>query len=60
MPEVKLYSVGSFHELQTFEHLCENMIDVRPTTYRKDVDRIFFGRGGLERIPMTRYYRRKD
>ena len=60
VPEVKSYSGGSFLELQTFERSCEHVFDVRPTTYRKDVDRVLFGRGGLEGIPMTTWYRRED
>ncbi len=60
VPEVKSYSGGSFFELQTFERSFEDVFDVRPTTYRKDVDRVFFGRGELERIPITTWYRRED
>ena len=33
---------------------------MRWTSYRNDVDRVFFARKRFEGIPMTTWYRRKD
>ncbi len=60
VPEVKSYSEESFFELRTFERSCAYVFDVRLTTYRKDIDRVHFGRGRLKSIPRITWYRRED
>ena len=42
VPSVKLYMGHLYSQLQTYIRGCQHVFNTRPTTYRKDFDRVLF------------------
>ncbi len=60
LPFVKPYSGLNYAQYQTFVRECEYVFRTRLTTYRKEVDKILYGIGELERTPSTTWYRYEE
>ncbi len=53
VPFVKPYSDLNYAQYQTFMRAFENVFRTRSTTHRKEVDKVLYGIGVLERTPST-------
>ena len=53
VPFVKPYSGLNYAQYQTFVREFEYVFRTRPTTYRKEVDKVLYGIGALEGTPFT-------
>ena len=60
VPFVKPYSGLNYAQYQTFVRECEHVFRTRPTTYRKEVDKVLYGIGALEGTPSTTWYRYEE
>lgn len=60
VPFVKPYSGLNYAQYQTFVRACEHVFRTRPTTYRKEVDKVLYGIGALEGTPSTTWYRYEE
>ena len=57
VPFAKAYSGQTYAHYQSYIRACEHVFDTRPTTYRKEADRVLYGVGALEGIPSITWYR---
>lgn len=60
VPIVKAHSGLNYASYQSFIRACEHVFRTRPVTYRKDVDKVLYGVGGLEGTPSTTWYRHEE
>lgn len=60
VPFVKPYSGLNYAQYQTFVRACEHVFRTRPTTYRKEFDKVLYGIGALEGTPSTTWYRYEE
>ena len=60
MPFVKPYSSLNYAQYQTFVRLSEHVFRTKPTTYRKEVDKVIYWISALEETPFTAWYRYKE
>ncbi len=60
MPFVKPYSSLNYAQYQTFVRLSEHVFRSKPTTYRKEVDKVLYLISALEGTLFTAWYRYKE
>ena len=57
VPFAKAYSGQTYAHYQSYIRACEHVFDTRPTTYRKEADRVLYGIGALEGTASITWYR---
>lgn len=60
VPGIKTYSGQNYTEYLSFVRACEHVFCTKPTTYRKEVDKVLYGIGALEGIPFKSWYRYEE
>lgn len=60
VPITKTYSGLNYTEYLTFVRACEHVFCTRPTTYRKDTDKVLSEIGALEEAPSITWYHYKE
>ena len=60
VPFVKLYLGQNYTQYQNYIRVCKHVFNTRPTTYRKDADRVLYGIGALEGTPSSSWYRHEE